>query len=63
MLKAANECWAREGLNVFGRALAGKAADGLQEGSGIHSETIAKTLKDLHEGEARIRPAHGVGVR
>lgn len=44
MLRATREAFEREGFEVIGACLSGKAAQGLEDGAGIRSSTLAKLI-------------------
>jgi conjugative relaxase-like TrwC/TraI family protein len=54
LLAAAREEWEADGYEVRAAALAGKAAKGLQEGSGIRAQTLHSLLEDLETGRNRL---------
>lgn len=54
VLGVAREVWESAGYEVLGASLAGKAAQGLEAGSGIRSDTLHKRLWDINHGNIEL---------
>lgn len=54
MLAAARDAWEGQGYRIHGAALAGKAAEGLEESSGIASRTLASWDYALQNGKGQL---------
>jgi len=55
MLATAYDAWSRQGVKVHGAALSGKAAEGLQNSSGIQSRTLASLELSWANGNQPIK--------
>jgi Ti-type conjugative transfer relaxase TraA len=56
LLHSAREFWEAQGFEVRGAALSAVAAKGLEEGAGIESATIARTLLQIENGNLKLTP-------
>lgn len=54
-LDAAREAWRAAGITVWGCALSARASLELRDQAGIQSSTIARLLRDLHDGQQLAR--------
>lgn len=54
MLEAAKEAFEKDGFKVYGTAPSGVAAQGLEDGTGIKSSTIHRTLHSIKDGELNL---------
>lgn len=61
-LAAARHAWAHDGYRVQGTALSARAAQGLEEGAGLPSTTLARLLHDLERGAVELADRHVVVV-
>lgn len=54
LFRVAREAWQAQGFSVFGAALSGKAARGLEESTGIRSQTLNRLLFEITRGTASL---------
>ncbi|MCI0538825.1 MAG: relaxase domain-containing protein [Verrucomicrobiales bacterium] len=52
LFRVAREAWKDQGFSVLGAALSGKAARGLEESTGIRSQTLHRLLYQIEHGAA-----------
>lgn len=62
LLAAAKDSWEAVGMTVIGAALAGKAADSLESGSGIKSQTLHSLIAELESGQRVLTDRHIVVI-
>jgi len=55
LLAATNDAWRKQGRRVFGAAISGKAADGLQDASNIESRTLASWQLSWKNGYSELQ--------
>ncbi|MER2511371.1 MAG: MobF family relaxase, partial [Nitrosomonas ureae] len=60
MLGRAKKAWEAEGLTVLGASLSSIAAAGLQQGSGISSQTLHSLIADIENGHQQLTDRHVV---
>ncbi|MFO1459311.1 MAG: MobF family relaxase [Verrucomicrobiota bacterium] len=60
--RAAREIWDQQGVTVYGGCLSGKAASGLEVGTGIRSATLHRLLWGLEHGAVILHPRAAVLV-
>lgn len=57
LLQVAREVWEASGCEIVGTALAAKAAQTLEEGSGIQSVHLHSLIREIEQGKRRFSPA------
>lgn len=54
LMAEGRKAWEASGYTVIGASLSGKAAQGLEDGAGIKSTTLHKTLLDIEKGKLKL---------
>lgn len=60
--RVAKEVWEQQGITVYGACLSGKAASGLEAGTGIRSATLHRLLWGLEHDAVSLHPRAAVVV-